>query len=137
MSDEFNNWSQIADALAEASDQMVRKSAFDIQGGYQARAKVVTGFMKNSAYVVTSADSNYGSVQQPQKDQVLLPEVEKPDDNHTAIVAIGAEYALPMEFGTIHMPAHPALVPAVEAVRPSFEAAMGKIEDKLKEVRGG
>jgi hypothetical protein len=33
------------------------------------------------------------------------------------------------------MPAFPFLTPAVEKVRPAFEAAMGKIEDKLKEVK--
>lgn len=136
MSDDFNNWDKIAERFDKAISQIVRKSALDIQAGYQQRAHVDTGFMKNSAYVVTSDSSSYGNVQQPQKGQELLPEIAKPDDDHTAYMAIGANYAYIEEFGGVHHPAHPALTPAFEAVRPSFEAALGKIEDKLKEVRG-
>lgn len=136
MSGEFSDWSEIAEVFGQATSQVVRKAAFDIQAGYQTRCHVDTGFMKNSAYIVTSEDSSYGDCQQPQKGQELLPEVEKPDDDQTAYVAIGANYAIIEEFGGVHHPAHPALVPAVDAVRPSFEATMGKIEDKLKEIRG-
>jgi hypothetical protein len=137
MSEDFNNWNAIADKFEKATGQVVRKAAFDIVGNYQTRVHVDTGFLKNSAYVVTSQESTYGKVQQPQKGQVLLPEVERPQDDHTAYAAVGANYAIIEEFGGKNHPAHPAFVPAVEAVRPSFEAALGKIEDKLKEVRGG
>lgn len=132
----FNNWEQIGEAFCKATSQVVRKSAFDIQAGYQARAHRDTGFMANSAYTVTSDSSSYGSVQQPQKGQELLPEVERPQDDYTADVAIGANYAIIEESGGVHHPAHPALVPAVEYVRPGFDAALAKIEDKLREVSG-
>ena len=39
------------------------------------------------------------------------------------IVADGVEYGLYQERGTVNMPAHPFMVPAVEAVRPGFAAA--------------
>lgn len=136
MSGDFNDWSKIAEVFGQATSQVVRKGAFDIQSGYQSRCHVDTGFMKNSAYVVTQGSSSYGDVQQPQKHQELLPEIEKPDDDQTAYVAIGANYAIIEEFGGVHHPAHPALVPAVDAVRPSFEQALGAIESKLKEIRG-
>jgi hypothetical protein len=38
--------------------------------------------------------------------------------------------------GTVHMPAHPYLAPAVEQVRPNFEKALSKIEEKMREVAG-
>lgn len=134
--DEFNDWDKIADKFEQATDQVVRKTAFDIHAGYQARARVDTGFMKNSAYVVTDQESTYGQGPAPtKKDATLLPE-EKPEGPHEAIIGVGADYALPMEFGTAHMSPHPAMIPAVDAARPGFEDAMSKIEDKLKEIRG-
>jgi len=133
---EFNDWEQIAEKFGQATDQVVRKSAFDIQAGYQARVKVDTGFAKNSAYVVTDEESTYGQgTGSPPKGAELLPE-ERPEGKHEAIVGVGASYGISLEFGTVHMPAYPALIPAVDAVRPSFEAAMSKIEEKLKEIRG-
>jgi hypothetical protein len=136
MNEDFNNWDEIAEKFEKATGQVVRKAAFDIVAGYQARCHVDTGFMKNSAYVVTDKESTYGQATPTKKGAYLLPEVEKPEDGHTAYAAIGANYAYIEEFGGVNHPAHPALVPAVEAVRPSFEAALGQIEDKLKEVRG-
>lgn len=138
MNDDFNNWGAIAAQFETATSQVVRKTAFSIQGDYQSRVHVDTGFLKNSAYVVTGDTSNYGQAQQPTKPGAsLLPSVERPSDNQTAYIGVGANYAMIEEFGGAHHPAHPAMIPAVEAARGPFEAALGLIEEKLKEVRGG
>jgi HK97 gp10 family phage protein len=136
MDEGFNHWNAIAVQLGTATKQAVKKAAFDIQGGAQVRAAVDTGFMKNSIYVSTFDETTYGQgAGSPPKGAELLPEV-KPDDGHTAIIGVGASYGLYVEMGTVRMPAQPYLMPAVESVRPGFEAALGKIEEKLKEVRG-
>jgi hypothetical protein len=132
MEEEFNNWNMIAGKFEKATSQVIRKTALDIVAGYQARCNVDTGFMKNSAYVVTDKESTYGNATPTKKGAYLLPEVEKPEDGHTAYAAVGANYAYIEEFGGVTHPAHPAFVPAVEAVRPSFEAALSAIEDKLR-----
>ena len=129
----FNHWGSIANALPKATSQLVRKTAFDIVAGFQARAAVDTGFMKNSAYVVTSQESTYGQVQPTRKGAYLLPEVERPPDDQTAYAAVGANYTIFVELGTVHAPAQPAFYPAVDAVKPSFEAALARIEDALKD----
>lgn len=134
MDDEFNHFDQIADALPGVLSQVVRKTAFDIQAGYQARAPRDTSFMANSAYVVTSDESTYGQhASAPAKDGYLLPEVERPDEPTTAYMAIGANYAEFPEFGTVHQPAQPALYPAVDAARGPFEDALSAVEARLKE----
>lgn len=119
---------EMAEKLGKALDQAVRKAAFDIQAHAQAAAPVgPTGFLKNSIYVATHEESTYGSVQAPEEGQTLLPEVEKPKE-HQAALAVGASYAVFVEFGTVHMSARPYLTPAAEFVRPQFIAALAKME---------
>ena len=135
MSEDFNHWNEMADAFNAAIDQVIRKTAFDILAGYQSRVSVDTGFCKNSAYVSTDEESTYGGASPTKKDSYLLPE-EKPEGPHEAIIGVGANYGLFLEMGTAHRRASPALIPAVDAARPGFEAAMSKIEDKLQSLGG-
>ena len=129
MTDTFNHWPQAIDIFDHVLGQVVRKAAFDIQAESASRAPVDTGFLKNSIYVVTSKSSDYGSGGGTN----LLPPVEAPLDDKTAYIAVGAKYGIYPEMGTVHMPARPYLGPAVEAVRPGFEAALGAIEQKMRE----
>ena len=132
MAEEFNHFADMADKLHKAMGQVVRKTAFDAQALAATNAPKDTGFLANSIYVVTADESSYGrgGASGPE----MLPEVEKPDDDLTAYVAVGAQYGVYVEFGTVHMPPQPYLLPAMEAVRDSFEDAMGRLEDKLREV---
>jgi hypothetical protein len=132
----FNHFGDIAAVIPQATSQVVRKTAFDIQAGYQGTAARDTGFMANSSYVVTSQDSNYGGAGSPPKGATLLPEVAGPPDDQTAYVAVGASYAIDVELGTRFQPAQPAFFPAVEAVRPGFESAVAAIEQQMKAAAG-
>lgn len=136
MSDEWNNWDKIADQFETAVDQVVRKTAFDIQADAASMAPVDTGFLKNSIYVATWDASTYGQGGFGGLHQELLPEVDTPDE-HEAIIGVGASYGEYVEFGTAHQSPQPYLEPAVDWARGPFEDALGKIEDKLKEIRGG
>jgi HK97 gp10 family phage protein len=145
MSADFNNWDEIADKWDRAISRTIRKAAFDIQAQAQANAPVDTGFLKASIYTVTWKSSNYGKGKasktggrfNPSAVHELLPEIEKPFDDQTAYVAVGASYGEYVELGTVHQRPQPYLFPAVDAIRPSFEAALGKIEEKLGQDVGG
>jgi len=128
----FNRFPEIVAKFGPAVSQIVRKSAFDVQALYAATCARDTGFMANSAYVVTSKESTYGQGGvTPPKGAYLLPEHAKPEDEYTAHIAVGANYAIFPEMGTRYQPAQPAFYPAVDSVEPSFMAAMGKLEDAL------
>lgn len=162
--DDFNNWSKIADAFDLAQSQVIRKVAFDLQGHMQkqirANHQIDTGFMINSVYVRTFDESTYANAlekrstpsSKPTKsgkarrltkrhmknaEQMftsLLNEVERPPDNKTAYVGVGASYGWYQNYGTSRIPARPFLEPAIEIVRPSFDEALRRIDEKLKSI---
>ena len=139
MSEEFNNWNKFADALITAQGQVIRKTAFDCQGHIQNEINnqglVVTGFMKNAVYVVTSQESTYGQgTGSPPEGAYLLPEVPGPDDSHTAYVAAGANYTFWQNNGTHAIPAHGFFEKGVERGGAGMDAAMKLINQKWEEI---
>jgi len=138
MSEEgFNNWSQIGQALKDAQGQVVRKTAFDVQGHIQAEIGnqhlVDTGFMKNAVYVVTSEESTYGQGAEPPKDAFLLEEIPGPGDDTTAYVAAGANYTIYQNNGTTTIPAHGFFETGMDQGRAGMDQAMELINQKMKE----
>jgi len=127
----YNLLPEIAVQVSKAADKAVRKAAFDVQAVAQSLAPVDTGFLKNSIYTVTRTTSNYGSAQRrsgkKNSDAGLLPEVEHPTEKNTAIVAVGADYGMYVEYGTSHMVPKPYLKPAVEFVWPKFQKSLEEI----------
>jgi HK97 gp10 family phage protein len=124
----FNHFDELATQFQTAISQVVRKSAFDIQASAQSLAPVDTGNMKSSIYTKTIDGDQY-----PGGGSTDLVDNQVPGvDETTAYVAVGASYGIYVEMGTTRMPAHPYLAPAVEQVRPGFEAAMGAIESKMR-----
>ncbi len=125
---------EVALRMEEALDDIIRKSAFDIEARAKAKAPVQFGFLKSSIYVRTHHESTYGDAgQEGDGTGVMLPEVEQPEKHH-AVIAVGANYGIYQEFGTVHMPAHPYLTPAAEEVRPEFEAALHLLEAHMAKV---
>lgn len=80
----------------------VQKAAHDVQGHAQGIAPVDTGYHRSAINA-----QMMGALQ--------------------AEVIAGAEYAVYLEYGTYKMGAQPSMVPAAEAVRPSFIAAMRQV----------
>lgn len=126
----YNLIPEIGEKLEVAASQILRKAAFDCEAAAKGNAPVDTGYMRDSIYTRTNTSSSYGRVGEPPPGAELLPEVEKPDRG-TAIVAVGANYGIFVEFGTSKMAAQPYLIPAAEAVGPSFVAAMAELESFL------
>lgn len=127
MAEDFNHFDELAEAFEDAIKQTVKKCAFDIQANAAASAPVDTGFLRNSIYTVTSDSSTYKGGGKS------LPEVEKPDNDTTAYVAVGAAYGIYQELGTRFTTPHPFFYPAVDKAKGPFEDAMAKIEDKMRE----
>lgn len=131
---EFNHFDEVASALPDILSKVVRKTAFDIQSDAQSLAPRDTGFLANSIYVKTSKDSTYSQVEQPtKKDASLIEEVDTPPDDQTAYVAVGANYGLYVELGTIHQAPQPYLTPAVEAGQEALEKAASAIESMIQD----
>ena len=125
---------EVAAKMEEVLSEIVRKVAFDLQAMAQVAAPVDTGFLKNSIYVVTNDKSTYDAASAPSKtSQELLPEVERPSTSTEAVVAVGANYGVYVEYGTVHQPAHPYLGPAAELMRGEFLRALTELEGKLAE----
>lgn len=121
------DWSgDVIKALHGGISKAVRKAAFDVQALAASNAPVATGYLKSSIYTVTHNSSTYG--QGIQGASVLLPEIDKPTDDQTAFVAVGANYGAYVEYGTSKMAAQPYFHPAFDAVEPVFEAALAKLQ---------
>lgn len=129
----FNHYAEMRAALREMVRQAVVKACEDIQNGAQRRAPVDTGFLRSSIYTVTSKGSTYG--QGLKGDRQQQPEIPAAENDTTGYVAVGAEYGIYVEFGASGRPAQPYMVPAAEAVRPSFEQAGQRLQAAFDEVR--
>ena len=128
-----NNWAKLASALHPACADVVANTAEFIAETYSANAPVDTGFMASSAYTITSSGSTYGqNAGSPPGDSYLLPEVEAPADNLTAIAAVAANYAVFPELGTRFMAAQPAWYPAVDAAQAKLDEELAQIDGKLQ-----
>lgn len=142
MSDEYevlyNVLPELAAALHEIVSQAVRKSAFDIQKLAAENAPVDTGYLKSSIYTVTRNASTYGqNLASGPPGSSLLDAVPAPESDTEAVVGVGANYGIYVETGTVHAPAQPYLMPAVEEERPKFIAALSRMEEHLKGGGGG
>lgn len=135
--EEFNHFEEMAHQVDVAVGKLVRRAAFGIERSAKKRAAVKTGFMRNSIYSRTEDQSGYtkasAAAGRRNKDATPLPEVSPPAHNE-AWVAVGAEYAIYVEFGTHKMAAKPYFYPAVEEIRPKFLAALQRLMDRQKEV---
>ncbi|NLD42336.1 MAG: hypothetical protein GX657_02460 [Chloroflexi bacterium] len=137
--------------LWEAGDRLVRRTALDIERRAKAGAPVDTGFLRNSIYTVTSQGSGYDRA---------LGHAERTDAKRragqrksaatgqwvdvagammeeavgagflSAIVAVGAEYGVFVEYGTLDQAAQPYLEPAVEDATDAWEEGLEKLFDE-------
>ncbi len=112
----FNRLPEIAESLQPRASQVVRKTASDLLAHAESNLPdssgrgVDTGNLKNS-YQIGDADNIF----------------EMKPGSTKAVVGTSVEYAVYVEYGTRKMAAIPHLTPAVEAVRPGFEAAMQEL----------
>lgn len=96
------NFNAVAAQVVQRASAVVQKTAMDLEARAKQIVPVDTGLLKSSIQY-------------------------QPADGLTAQVDVYAEYAEHVEFGTTRQRAQPYLIPAAEAVRPGFEAAMTQI----------
>lgn len=109
-----------ADAIANLEggvEHFVEALATRIRDEFQSNVHVITGAMQASASVITRQGSDYGAnvaaAAALNAKATFAPEEQVGPGE--AVVQVPVNYAGHEEFGTIHRPGHPALVPAVEA----------------------
>ena len=95
----YNKFPMITTQLQQKAHLVVAKAAMDIEAQAKTRAAVDTGFLKNSIQAVKIRDGHWR-------------------------VTVGAEYGIYVEYGTHKSAAQPYFEPAIQAVTPSFLAAM-------------
>jgi len=100
-----------------------------------------TGSLQESFYIGNGETSDYalraGAARSRNRSAVIVPEVlpefaltlSGEGGGYTVVVGSAVQHALFQEFGTRFQSAQPSLIPAVEANREAFVAAMGHVAD--------
>lgn len=130
MSNSFNNWEAIANALIPACTEAVSNTAkagkTHVQEVIQANGQVRTGFMLSSVYASTPQGSDYAG-----GDKALAE--EKPSSETEAIIGVAAEYAIYPNYGTIHQAARPFFEPGLDLTQADFDRELETLAKKLEE----
>lgn len=97
-----NRFPQIIRAMEQQADQVVRKTAMDLEARAKVRAPVDTGILRASIQAAAVGPRHWR-------------------------VTVGAEYGIYVEMGTRFQRAQPFLEPAADEVWPAFQAAMARL----------
>ena len=128
----YNHFAIIGQQLHDECVRVVKETANELKAGYQQNSRVATGAQKSSAYVVTSTESDYSAAASAAASAnpkaVILPEVNHPQSDTEATIAVAVNYAPMNEYGTVHMAGDSALTRAADTERPQFA-------DKLAHMR--
>lgn len=128
----YNHIGLVKAQARRKAEQIVRKTAFDIEAAAKANTPVDTGALKNSIYTATDKNSNYSEAAETARSKNpkanILVEGEKPE-SLTATVGPSVDYGIHVELGTHKKGARPFLGPAAEGARPAFLKAMESLLD--------
>src|SRR6266566_973984 len=131
MSNAYNNWAAIANALEPACTEIVssvaRNGAGEVRNQIASNGQVRSGNMLKSVYASTPESSDYQS-----DVERSLPEV-KPENNQEAIIGVSADYAVFPEMGTVHQAPHPFFSPSMEKVSIDFAVGMEDLAKRIEE----
>lgn len=127
-----NNFLKRGERINARVKEVVRDTALEIAVAAQENAPIRTGALREGIYAATEDESGYdkavSGVQALNPKAAILPPIE-PKGPYEAGVGLVAGYWFFVEFGTVKMPAHPFITPAVEGARAKFNADMA---DALK-----
>lgn len=115
-------------ALMNRAPQVAEASAVEaaeyLADEWRSRVRVDTGSLRDGIHVQTHDTSGYAAAVARAKaaNPKVQTHAENPRPARKTAAAVGsvAKHDAPNEYGTRHMPAHPAYVPAVEATRRRF-----------------
>lgn len=127
----LNHFPELLALLHEETKRVVAETAQRIEEGGKERVAVKTGSAKAGIYSITYDHDGYDEAAANAKsvnDKVgLAPKVDKPENEHVALVAGAVAHNIDLEYGTSHMGAQPYLTPAAEKEREAFETAMSRV----------
>jgi len=135
MSNSFNHWEDLANALQSGCEQCVDVTAEQavsrIREKIEANGQVDTGEMRDSIYSNSQRGSTYQSFDHS------LPEVSVPDNSTEANVAAAASHSIFQNNGTVYLPPRPFFEPGFDATRVDFDKnieyyAVKALEDAAK-----
>lgn len=133
----FNNFPKIAAALPDIARKLNKAAAFNIQQRAQGKAPVKYGALKNAYYTVTQDSDGESAAQAAAASAngkaAFLPGHDPLPSQTAAMVVNGMAYAVPVEYGTVHMRAQPSLTPAVAEEAPEFAKAWRTLEKHIAE----
>ena len=132
MADEvINHFPAIIAALEEAAKVAVRQVAQDVTRDASSTSPYDTGALAASHYYVASDVSTYGqavgAAEGANGEAKMLPEVDHPDSETEATVAVAASYGVYVHDGARGRAARPWLAQAAEGAR-------GKVVDTVAKV---
>ncbi|MGZ3677035.1 MAG: HK97-gp10 family putative phage morphogenesis protein [Ktedonobacterales bacterium] len=128
---QFNHFDELLKLMLDNIESTIDETAHSVADEAAGAVEVHTGAEKVSFYVSDAKGSTYAdaasAAQGDNPDGYIQPEV-MPEGKGEAIIGAAEEYAEYQEFGTSHMPAHPALIPALENHR---QTLLSKLEEGL------
>jgi hypothetical protein len=124
----FNILPEVIARMHSEAGKIVAEVAEDWRQQYADTAAVDTGFMRSSAYTRTHDQSGYGNTD---GSRPLNEEVDQPENDQTAYVAVAATYAPFLEYGTRFISAQPAFLPAGDLAKVNFGAKLAGLEKRV------
>lgn len=135
-----NRFGQLSAEVEKAVQRVIRKTAFDIEREAKILTPVDTGFLRASIYTLTYRGGNMKSAARQSLGRIgrtfrrigkivdpgEFLEADAPDTPYEALVAVGAEYGIYVEYGTLYNRAQPFMTPAADSVKSDFERDMAK-----------
>jgi hypothetical protein len=125
----FDKLPDLGAELRQRAAEIVKKAAFDLEARAKLNAHVLTGAMRASIYTSiaggqTDYGSNAGAAAGLRPGVVITPEQAPTGEaDLSATVGVSVNYGIYEELRA----GHEFLLPAADAIRPSFEAAMQEL----------
>lgn len=136
----FNKFPEIAAAFGQIAEDIVTRTATELEYQIAQAAPVDTGALQASVYKRTYAGNDMNEAISSKKGKArrqFFPMVKQPANQYEAFVAVGAKYGIYVELGTFKMPAQPFFYPAVDAVQADFDQIAGDLEAQIRQFVGG
>lgn len=122
-----NRFLQITGAMRSAIDRIVRETAKTIEGNMKLGMASAHGGAVYGAHQASAAG------EMPAIDTAaLITSIQSDTDGlMQAVVHTNIDYAVYLEYGTVHMAPRPFMAPAAEAERSEFVRRLSNLEDEL------
>lgn len=129
----FNHFPEIAEAFGQVAEKIVTDTAHELETKAAENAPVRTGALQASIYKRTYAGHDRHELA---KGKGFFPLIKQPPNQYEAYVAVGANYGIYVELGTVKMAAQPYFYPAVDATQAEFDQIVGDLEAQIKQFIG-